>query len=89
MLTLNLDKLKTSTCVQMAWYQVLFLLSQHLNQCITRLQYLRSERKRGRVNDSMGYANKRCINTVQQCASELRCLLLIWVQCVWLRFTEF
>jgi len=29
-----------------------------------RLGYLGSKGKRGRVNDSMGYANKRCTNTV-------------------------
>lgn len=55
-------------------------------QHITWLRYLGSEGKRGRVNDSMGYANERCTNTVQQCASELRCLLLIWGQCVRLSF---
>lgn len=67
----------------MAWYQVLFTLSKP--QRITWLRYLGSEGKRWRVNEH-GYANERCTNTVQQCASELRCLLLVWGQCVRLSF---
>lgn len=56
---------------------------------ITRLRHLRTEGKRGCVNDNMGYANESCSNTVARCASELRCALLIERQFVWLRFTEF